>query len=352
MEKQPVKRHIRQRKDGRYQARYLSGMSADGKAKYRDVYGRTQEEVEERLEAVGRLYCYSKRETVARVFREGKPAATLEEALAALEMEFELRGFKKSTKGDYLNSVRKFVTAMHKENDVQALTLPDAKNFILNQHKVCGISEATCNCYMKGIRCLFVFVLGRPADAKLFPHFRREKRLPDVLPKTEIETLIGSFDNPMYRMIAIVMYSSGLRISEAVNLRVSDIRRDKMLIFVRQGKGSKDRFAVLSERCLRELESYWRSFRPKDYFFPSPQSGKPHITPHAVQNAVRRAAAKAGLAQRVTPHTLRHCFATHLYEANADIFQTMQALGHASLKSTQVYVHLAGLPGVKSPYDA
>jgi len=352
MEKQQAKRHIRQRKDGRYQARYLSGVSADGKVRYRDVYGRTQAEVETRLEAVGRLYRYSKRETVARVFGEGRPAATLEEALAVLKMEFELRGFKQSTKENYLSAVRKFVTAMHKENDVQALKLPDAKNFILNQHKVCGISAATCNSYTKGIRCLFVFVLGRPAEAGLFPHFRREKRLPGILSKAEIEKLIGSFDNPMYRMIAVIMYSSGLRVSEAVKLRVSDIRRDKMLIFVQQGKGSKDRFAVLSERCLRELEGYWRSFRPGDYFFPSPQSGKPHITTHAVQNVFRRTAAKAGLAQRVTPHTLRHCFATHLYQANSDIFQTMQALGHASLKSTQVYVHLAGLPGVKSPYDA
>jgi site-specific recombinase XerD len=352
MEEQQVKRHIRQRKDGRYQARYLSGIGTDGKAKYRDVYGRTQAEVEHRLDDVGRLYRYSKRETVARVFREGRTAATLEEALAVLKMEFELRGFKQSTRENYLSAVRKFVTALHKENDVQALTLPDAKNFILNQHKVCGISAATCNGYTKGIRCLFVFVLGRPADVNLLPHFRREKRLPSILSKEEVERLIDSFDNPMYRMIAIVMYSSGLRVSEAVNLRVSDIRRDKMLIFVRQGKGSKDRFAVLSERCLRELERYWRALRPKDYFFPSPQSGKAHVTPHAVQNAVRRAAAKTGLAQRVTPHTLRHCFATHLYEANADIFQTMQALGHASLKSTQIYVHLAGLPGVKSPYDA
>jgi len=351
MEERKEKRHIRQRKDGRYQARCLVGVDAQGHARYKDYYGKTREEVEAKLEAIGRLYCYSKRETVQQVFRDGKPAVTLEDALAVLKTEFELRGYKQGTKEKYMGAVRKFVTALHKENDVQALTLRDAKNFILNQHKVCGMSASTCNGYMEGIRCLFVFALGRPADAKLFPHFRREKRLPGVLSKEEVDRLIDSFDSPMYRMIAILMYSSGLRISEAVRLRVTDIRRDKMLIFVDQGKGAKDRYAVLSQRCLRELELYWRRFRPKDYFFPSPHFGKTHITTHTVQDAFPRAAKKAGLAQHVTPHTLRHCFATHLVEANTGLFHTMQALGHASLKSTQVYIHLAGLPGVKSPYD-
>jgi len=176
--------------------------------------------------------------------------------------------------------------------------------------------------------------------------------LPKVLSKSEVEVLFDAIENPKYRMIAILMYSAGLRVSEAVRLRVSDIRRDKMLIFVDQGKGSKDRYAVLSERCLRELEDYWRKYRPRDYFFPSPQSGKKHITTRTIEDAVKAATQKAGLAQHVTPHTLRHCFATHLIEANTGIFQTMEALGHSSLKSTQIYVHLAGLPGVVSPYDA
>jgi site-specific recombinase XerD len=204
---------------------------------------------------------------------------------------------------------------------------------------------------MEGIRNLFLYALKRPVDTRQLPYFRRKKRLPNVLTKAEVEALLACFDSPKYRMIAVLMYSAGLRVSEAVRLRVSDIRREKMLIFVEQGKGAKDRYAVLSGRCLRELEAYWRRFRPHDYFFPGTRGGA-HITTRAVEHAVHRAAQKAGLSQRVTPHTLRHCFATHLVEANTGLFQTMEALGHASLKSTQVYVHLAGLPGVQSPYDA
>jgi len=352
LEKQLNKRHIYQRRDGRYNARYLSGVDANGKAQYRDVYGKTIAEVESKLEAAGRLYLYSARETVARMFRDSDLIVTLEDALRVLEMEFDLRGFRKETKQKYFSAVRKFVTAMHRENNVQALSLRDAKNFILNQHRECSMAPATCNGYSDGIRALFDYALGRPIDARALPRFRKKKHMPDILSAQEINQLFCAIENPVYRMVAVLMYSSGLRVSEAVRIRVSDIRRDKMLIFIEQGKGGKDRFAVLSQKCLKELESYWRKYRPNDYLFPSSTSANGYVTPHTIENAVHAAAKKAGLTQHVTPHTLRHCFATHLIEANTGIFQTMEALGHSSLKSTQVYVHLAGLPGVVSPYDA
>ena len=352
MENPLIKRHIQHRSDGRFSARYIIGVDENGKARYRDVYGRTSGEVEAKLEEVGRLYRFPGRETVTQVFRDIEPVSTLDDALRILEMEFDLRGFTKGTKVNYFSGVRKFVTALHKENNIQSLTLKDAKNFILNQRKECGMSASTCNGYSEGIRHLFEFALGRPVDSRFFPRFRKEKRLPGILSKSEVANLIDAIENPKYRMVAVLMYSAGLRVSEAVRLRVSDIRRDKMLIFVDQGKGAKDRFAVLSERCLKELEDYWRKYRPRDYLFPSIQSDKKHITTRTIEDTVKSAAKKTGLAQNVTPHTLRRSFATHLYEANPNIFQTMEALGHSSLKSTQVYVHLAGLPGVSSPYDS
>jgi site-specific recombinase XerD len=314
------------------------------------VYGNSREEVEAKLESAGRLYRFSKRETVEQVFVDAPPAVTLDEALEILEMEFDLRGFAASSKQKYFSAVRKFVAAIHKEDNVQSITLRDAKNFILNQRNKCGMAAATCNGYSEGIQYLFVFALGRPADSRL-PRFRKKRRLPEVLSKTDVKKLLAAIENLEYRMVATLIYSAGLRVSEAVRLRLSDIRRDKMLIFINQGKGGKDRFAVLSKQCLKELEDYWRIYRPKDYFFQSPISGKKHITTRTIGNAVKVAAKKIGLAQHVTPHTLRRCFATHLIEANTDIFRTMEALGHSSLKSTQIYVHLAGLPGVVSPYD-
>jgi integrase len=320
LEEQKHKRNVYLRRDGRFTARCIVGVTPQGRARYKDFYGKTREEVEVKLEAIGRLYSYSKRETVQQIFRDKAPATKLDEVLEVLEMEFELRGFRPHSKQKYLGGVRKFVTAMHAENNVQVLTLLDAKNFILNQYKVCGMSASACNGYMDGIRWLFVYALGRPNDAKLFPYFRRKQRLPNILTREEVEKLLDCFDRPNYRMIAILMYSAGLRVSEAVKLRVSDICRDKMLLFIEQGKGAKDRYAVLSQRCLRELEIYWRKFRPKDYFFPSPQSGKTHITVHAIQDAFARATKKACLAQHVTPHALHHCFATHLVEANTRVY--------------------------------
>jgi len=161
MQEPKAKRNIWQRKDGRFTARCIVGVTDEGRARYRDFYGKTIEEVETKLEAIGRLYCYSKRETVQQIFRDTAPATSLDEVLEVLKMEFDLRGFTEKTKASYISGVRKFVVAMHAENNVQALTMLDAKNFILNQHKVCGMSPATCNGYMDAIRCLFVFALGR-----------------------------------------------------------------------------------------------------------------------------------------------------------------------------------------------
>ena len=351
MENQHVKRHVHQRPDGRFQARYMSGVDANEKAQYRDVYGETREEVEAELESINRLYHFSDRETVKQIFQDCKSATTLDEALHILEMEFSLRGFTEGTIQRFLCAVRKFVTLIHKENDIQALTLWDVKNFILNQYNECGMSPSTCNGYSDSIRHLFELVLDRPIDPRFFPRFRKKKRLPEVLSKSEIIKLFDAIENPKYRMIASLMYSAGLRVSEAVRLRISDIRRNKMLIFVNQGKGGKDRFSILSERCLKELEDYWHKYHPQDYFFPSPFDAKKHVTTRTVEDAIKRAAKISGLTQRVTPHTLRRCFATHLIEANTGLFQTMEAMGHSSLKSMQYYLNLAGLPGVTSPYD-
>jgi len=349
---EPHKRHIYQRKDGRFEAQYISGVTADGKARYIYVYGKTYADVEAQLESADRLYKFSKRETVQNVFFAGPPASTLEEALTMLKTEFDLRGISKGTTGKYYSDIRKFVTTLRKEDDLASITVQDVKNYIHNQRYACGMAASTCNGYIDGIRNLFLLALKRPFDNRLFPHFRDKKVLPEVLTPNEISLLFAAINSPVYLMIAKLMYSAGLRISEAVSLRISDIRRDKMLIFISQGKGSKDRYAVLSKRCLADLEDYWRKFRPKDYFFPSVQAGKKHVTTRSVQDAISAAAKAAGISKRVTPHTLRHCFATQLIEADTGLFQTKEAMGHVSLRSTQRYVHLAGLPGVVSPYDA
>ena len=151
---------------------------------------------------------------------------------------------------------------------------------------------------------------------------------------------------------AILIYSAGLRVSEAVSLRVSDIRSEQMCIFIENGKGRKARYAILSERCLQELRQYWLKFRPENYLFPSCHSGKTHFTKRSMQGVLQAAVKKANLPDDITPHTLRRTFASHMIEANVGIFQTRDALGHNSLRSTQKYVYLPKIPTIKSPYDS
>ena len=147
-------------------------------------------------------------------------------------------------------------------------------------------------------------------------------------------------------------YSAGLRLSEVVGLRVSDIDSSRMLIRVRQGKGRKDRYVMLSPALLELLRRYWRAAHPTDYLFPGLKNDQP-LNPASVQKACRRAKEASGLSKPVTPHVLRHCFATHLLEAGTDIRQIQLLLGHKNVRSTELYTHVSPqkAEAVASPLD-
>jgi len=287
------------------------------------------------------------------IFKPLEGTINLDDALKFLLQEFELRGISVGTQTAYFRAIRKFVNAMCCQDDLNALTISDVKNFIHNQHYVCGVAASACNLYITAIKYLFVLALQKDWNYSAVPYMKLPKRLPTVLSKETVENLINAINDKMYRMIAIVMYSAGLRVSEAISLRISDIRRQTIQIFVSQGKGSKDRYAILSNRCLRELEIYWREFKPSNYLFPSTRINNNFVSKETIQIALRIASQKIGLSETATPHTLRHCFATHLVQDNADVFTVKDAMGHNSLRTTAKYVHLANMSGlnVKSPYD-
>ena len=154
----------------------------------------------------------------------------------------------------------------------------------------------------------------------------------------------------VYRMVVMTTYAAGLRVSEVTHLRVGDIDSARMLIHVREGKGRKDRLVPLSPVLLDLLRSYWRVHRPKGWLFPGQSDDKP-LSPNTVQRAVAKARSVVG--KHVTPHTLRHCFATHLLEAGINIRTVQGLLGHAKLETTSIYNHVARpeLKPVKSPLD-
>lgn len=195
-------------------------------------------------------------------------------------------------------------------------------------------------------------VLQREWNVKNVPRPKTEKRLPVVLSKVEVEAILNAVDDLRYRAILVTIYSAGLRVSEACQLRVSDIDSAQMQLRVEQGKGRKDRYTLLGQKNLELLRDYYRVYRPGGWLFGGQKKGN-WISVSAVQNAFKRAKKKAGITKPATVHTLRHSFATHLLEQNADVFTIKKLLGHTSLKTTSVYLHVSRerLGQIVSPLD-
>jgi site-specific recombinase XerD len=211
---------------------------------------------------------------------------------------------------------------------------------------------------LSALRFFFLKTLKRPWMMEDMPAPKQSIRLPDILSREEVERFIQSADSPLHRICILVLYATGLRREELVQLKVEDIDSARMLIHVRQGKGRKDRKIMLSPRLLTELRDYWRSANPKPqtYLFPGQAGSNTAVSmsDKTVWSAVHEAATRAGLAKRVHPHTLRHCFATHLLEYAADLRTIQLLLGHADLKSTSRYLHLSErhLKAAASPLDS
>ena len=212
----------------------------------------------------------------------------------------------------------------------------------------------TINCYSAAIRFFFAVTLNRTMNYLQIPRMKEPKTLPVILTREEIAELISKVGNLKHRAILLTIYGSGLRVSELTHLKVSDIDSKTMRIFVRAAKGKKDRYTLLSESALAALRDYWRRYRPKSpvgYVFPGAKNVGT-LSRNAVKLAINTALSKTSIAKIVTPHTLRHCFATHLLEDGYTLLQIKELLGHSSIASTVIYLHLANTTiGITSPAD-
>ena len=203
------------------------------------------------------------------------------------------------------------------------------------------------------LKFLYTVTLKRPFEVHWIPRRRRQPRpLPDVLAGSEVRAVIRAIEDLRYQVLTMAIYGAGLRVTEACRLCVKDIDSLRMLIHVRHGKGNKDRYVMLSERLLNALRQYWKKQRPKDFFFPG-RTELGHLSPEAVRKVLRHAAVKAGLDKHVTPHLLRHSFATHLLETGTDLAVIQALLGHRYLESTAGYTRISSrvLRRVQSPLD-
>jgi site-specific recombinase XerD len=178
-----------------------------------------------------------------------------------------------------------------------------------------------------------------------------ESRLPAVLSQKEVKRIIDSTSNLKHRTFISLIYSCGLRVSELVNLKVTDIDSTRMQIHIRLGKGAKDRYVMLSEKILLMLREYWKKYRPKEYLFEGMKCGKA-IAVRTVQSAFAKAVTKSGINKHPTVHSFRHSFSTHLLEKGVSLVAIQKLLGHSSIRTTMIYTHLQTSPSaITSPFD-
>ena len=200
----------------------------------------------------------------------------------------------------------------------------------------CDFNQAVC-----ALRFLYRITLGQAWAVPHIPFAKHPRRLPTVLCVAEVQRLLACVKNSRQRLLLAVIYSGGLRLSEALHLKVGDIDSQRMVIRIRHGKGNKDREVPLSPCLLTWLRQYYRTYRPSDHLFPGRPGGTRPWSPSTIQSACRQAAARAGLTKRVTVHTLRHSFATHLLEHKEDIRVIQVLLGHKKLETTALYAQVA-----------
>jgi site-specific recombinase XerD len=213
-------------------------------------------------------------------------------------------------------------------------------------------SWSTFNQTVCALRFLYGVTLPRPWRIKMIPFAKRPKKLPVVLGAEDVQRLLECARPLKQRVILSTFYAAGLRVQEALHLKASDIDSTRMLLRVGCGKGAKERLVPLSPRLLEELRRYWKAYRPSDWLFPGKTPDRP-LGETTVQKACTRAAKEAGLQQRVTPHVLRHSYATGLLEAGVDLLTISRLLGHRSFSTTLIYLHVRRphLESTPSPLD-
>lgn len=265
--------------------------------------------------------------------------------------DMQLRGLAPTTQRSYIHYVAefaKFFGTSPEHLDLEAIRQYEL--YLLNEKK---LSPESVNAFVAALQLLYTVTLEMPWGKESFPRVRRRHRLPVVLSRDEVLLFFEHIPGLKYRAALMVCYGAGLRISEVTNLKISDIDSERMMIRVREGKGRKDRYSMLSPRLLALLRCYWRATRPQDWLFPSAWRRDHHITAGSLSQACRDASRTSGIGKRITAHTLRHSFATHLLENGTDIRVIQILLGHTRIETTAHYTAVSAkvIAGTPSPLE-
>ena len=269
--------------------------------------------------------------------------------------ELERRNYSQATVRTYVGAIRRFAEYFHRSPD--QLGPEQVRQYQLHMVQERKLHPRTVMIQMAALRFLYLKTLKRNYRRDDLPLPKKLRTLPTVLSQDEVARLIASAASLRHRTILMALYSTGMRRAELCHLRTEDIDKERMVIHIRQGKGGRDRDVPLSQKLLDQLRIYYRSLKHKNgWLFPSNQTrycDQP-MKDKNIWHACRQAAQRAGIAKPVHPHTLRHCFATHLLEAGADLCAIQALLGHAEVRDTALYLHLSTrhLKATTNPLDA
>jgi len=262
----------------------------------------------------------------------------------------KIRGFTPKTQKNYVADVSALARYCNRSPD--KLRKEEVQAYLLYLSEERKLSWSSCNCAASSLRFFYKHVLDRQDTRLWIPKRKNMTKLPEILSRKELERFFSALTNPKYRAIFMTAYGAGLRTGEVMHLQVEDIHSDRMMIRVRQGKGRKDRYTLLSARLLTELREYWKIERPVLWLFPGQDSEQP-LCHTSLRKSFHRAKNKARIKKAGSIHCLRHCFATHLLEAGVDLRTLQVLMGHNSIRSTARYVQLTAkaLGKTRSPLD-
>ncbi len=279
---------------------------------------------------------------------EGLPGFYLND-LKIMRNELRIQGYSSQTIKAYLGHLKRFMIFNPNYNQYDEKI---CKTYILQYKDNYQCSHSQINQLIASIKFWYIKVIGLPEFEFKIANAKKEKKLPSVLSKEEVQDILINVANLKHKALLMIIYSAGLRVGEALRLKPSDIDSKRGLIYIKQAKGRKDRVTLLSEKALTCLREYYQVYKPDEWLFPGKESGK-HLTVRSAQNIFERAYKKAKINKKPTLHWLRHSFATHLLESGVDLRYIQNLLGHESPKTTQIYTHVSRseIQKIRNPLD-